>query len=133
MFFFFISKKLNREVFTKNLVTFKKWDGFKDEKFWYYEGSLKNSIFRVVHENPVYRGCLKRGLGQFADLIGGGFWGGGDRYPNAHYASKIENCFCKWTHQLEIRLVFFVFSSHQLRSLYQAETETLKLNIIGML
>ena len=33
MFFSFISKKLNWEVFTKNLVTFKKWDGVKDEKF----------------------------------------------------------------------------------------------------
>ena len=33
MFFSFISKKLNWEVFTKNLVTFKKWDGVKDKKF----------------------------------------------------------------------------------------------------
>ena len=47
-----------------------------------------------VYENAVCRGCLKRGFGQFANLIGGGF-GGGGRYPNAHYASKFENCFCK--------------------------------------
>ena len=33
MFFSLISKKLNWEVFTKNLITFKKWDGVKDEKF----------------------------------------------------------------------------------------------------
>ena len=42
-----------------------------------------------VYENAVCRGYLKRGFGQFANLIGGG------RYPNAHYASKFENCFCK--------------------------------------
>ena len=33
MFFSSISKNLNRGIFTKNLVTFKKWDRFKDEKF----------------------------------------------------------------------------------------------------
>ena len=38
---------LNRkEILTKNLVTFKRWDGLKDEKFEYYGGSLKNLIFR---------------------------------------------------------------------------------------
>ena len=29
-----------------NLVTFKRWDVVKDEKFQYYGGSLKNSIFK---------------------------------------------------------------------------------------
>ena len=29
-----------------NLVTFKTWNGVKDEKFEYYGGSLKNPIFR---------------------------------------------------------------------------------------
>ena len=33
MFFSVITKNLNREILTKNLVTFKKWDGVKDEKF----------------------------------------------------------------------------------------------------
>ena len=33
-------------VITKNLVTFKRWDGVKDEKFEYYGGSPKNPIFR---------------------------------------------------------------------------------------
>ena len=28
-----ITKNLNREILTKNLVTFKRWDGVKDEKF----------------------------------------------------------------------------------------------------
>ena len=27
-----ISKNLNWEILTKNLVAFKRWDGFKDEK-----------------------------------------------------------------------------------------------------
>ena len=29
----FLTKNLNWEILTKNLVTFKRWDGFKDEKF----------------------------------------------------------------------------------------------------
>ena len=31
MFFFVITKNLNWEILTKNLVTFKRWDGGKDE------------------------------------------------------------------------------------------------------
>ena len=33
MFFSVINKNLNREILTKNLVTFQRWDGVKDEKF----------------------------------------------------------------------------------------------------
>ena len=33
MFLSFITKNLNWEVLTKNLVTFKRWDGVKDEQF----------------------------------------------------------------------------------------------------
>ena len=33
MFFSVIYKNLNWEILTKNLVTFKKWEGVKDEKF----------------------------------------------------------------------------------------------------
>ena len=33
MFFSVINKKLNWEILTKNLVTFKRWNGVKDEKF----------------------------------------------------------------------------------------------------
>ena len=33
MFFSVITKNLNWEILTKNLVTFKKQDGVKDEKF----------------------------------------------------------------------------------------------------
>ena len=33
MFFSVITKKLNWEILTKDLVTFKRWDGVKNEKF----------------------------------------------------------------------------------------------------
>ena len=33
MFFSVITKNLNWEILTKNLVTFIRWDGVKDEKF----------------------------------------------------------------------------------------------------
>ena len=33
MFFFAITKNSNWEILTKNLVTFKRWEGIKDEKF----------------------------------------------------------------------------------------------------
>ena len=33
MFFSVINKNLNREISTKNLVTFKRWDMVKDKKF----------------------------------------------------------------------------------------------------
>ena len=42
--FFCDNKELNWEILTRNLVTFKRWDWVKDEKF-YYVGSMKNSIF----------------------------------------------------------------------------------------
>ena len=48
-------------VITKNLVTFKRWDGVKDEKLEYYGGSPKNPIFRGgVHEKPIYKGELPK-------------------------------------------------------------------------
>ena len=85
MFFFVITKNLNWEILTKNLVTFKRWYRVKDEKFGYYGGSLKNPIFgEGFTKNQCIGGnCLKRGkLRQFADLrvrlgekkVGGG-WG----------------------------------------------------------
>ena len=33
MFFSVATKNLNWEILTKNLVTFKRWDEIKDEKF----------------------------------------------------------------------------------------------------
>ena len=47
MFSSVITKNLTWKILTKNLVTFKRWDGVKDEKFSYYGGSLKNPIFRA--------------------------------------------------------------------------------------
>ena len=43
----------------------------KFEYYGYYGGSLKNPIFRggwVTKSQYIGRSCLKRGLGQFADL-----------------------------------------------------------------
>ena len=58
---------------TKNLATFKRWDGIRDEKLKYYGGSLKNPIFRSKGSRKTNilggRDCLKRSeLEQFADL-----------------------------------------------------------------
>ena len=66
---FFDIKNLTWKILFKNLVTLKKWDGVKDEKFYYYEGSLKNLIFSGwgFTKKLIYRrDCLKwfkRGLG----------------------------------------------------------------------
>ena len=46
MFFSVITKNLNWEILTTNLVIFKSCTGVKDEKIKYYEGKLKNLIFR---------------------------------------------------------------------------------------
>ena len=52
IFFSVITKNLIWEILTKNFVTFKRWDGVKDENF----------IFMRVYEKPIYRGnCLKGG------------------------------------------------------------------------
>ena len=50
------------EKLTKNLVTFKRLDGIKDEKNWYYEVHWKIQFLRGrVYEKPIYReNCLKR-------------------------------------------------------------------------
>ena len=75
MFFSVITKNLNWEILTKNLVTFKRWGGIKDEKFQYYGGSLKNPIFRGFTKKQYNVGGLpKKGGGdleQFANLRGG--------------------------------------------------------------
>ena len=58
-----ITKNLNSEILTKNLVTFKRWDGVKDKKLWYYGCSLKNpSLMWGFTKNQYIRGiCLKSG------------------------------------------------------------------------
>ena len=61
MFFSVQTKNLNWEILTKNLVTFKRWDGVKDEKFQFYRGSLKNLIFKEgVCEKPICMGELPK-------------------------------------------------------------------------
>ena len=68
MFLPLITKNLKRKILNKNLVTFKRWDGVKDEKFQYYADSLKTN-----HEKLIYRRKLpKKGeLGKFADFLSG--------------------------------------------------------------
>ena len=53
VFFSAITKNLNWEISTKNLVTFKIWTVVKDEKFQYCGSSLKNPIFRGEHEKQM--------------------------------------------------------------------------------
>ena len=73
MFFSVITKNLNQAILTMNLVTFPRWDGVKDKKFEYYDGSPKNPIFRKGSRKTNIQGGLpKKGeLGQFLDLRGG--------------------------------------------------------------
>ena len=62
MFFSVITKNLNWEILTINLVTFKIWDRIKDKKFWCYGGSLKNLIFkgeRFTKNQYIEGNCLK--------------------------------------------------------------------------
>ena len=80
-----------------NLVTFKRWDGVKDEKFLCHGGSLKNLVFRGWgggHEKPIHTAELAKkerldsllisgGLGEKQG--GRGFWGGG----GAHYEQAV--------------------------------------------
>ena len=62
MFFSYITKNLNWEILTENLVTFKRWDGAKHEK------SLISWRFRekfdggggLGHEKPIYKGELPK-------------------------------------------------------------------------
>ena len=60
-----MTKNLDWEILTKNLVTFKRWDWVEDEKFECYWSSLENLIFKGGWGGPrktIYRGnCLKRG------------------------------------------------------------------------
>ena len=92
MFFSAITKNLNWEILSKNLVTFKRWDENKDENFNIMEVHWKVWLLGGFTKKQYIRGdCLNRGwLGQFTDLIGSlGKKEGGvfevSGYPNAHY------------------------------------------------
>ena len=52
------TKNSNWEVLTKNLITFKRSDGVKDEKFQYFGGLLKNPIFREGFTKDHYIGGI---------------------------------------------------------------------------
>ena len=52
------TKNSNWEVLTKNLITFKRSDGVKDEKFQYFGGSLKTPIFREGFTKDHYIGGI---------------------------------------------------------------------------
>ena len=47
-YFSVVTKNLNWEIVTINLVTFKSWDGIQGGKFSYCRGLLKNLILRGV-------------------------------------------------------------------------------------
>ena len=85
MFFYGMTTNLNWEILTKNLVTFKRWDGGKDEKFYYHGVHWKIQFLGSGgHEKPIYRGELsKKGVwtvckfkGGLAKERGWCFWGG---------------------------------------------------------
>ena len=48
-----MTKNLNWEILTKNLVTFKRWDRVGDDKFSYYAGSLKNMTFNAYYDTKI--------------------------------------------------------------------------------
>ena len=58
MLFSTIPKNFNWEILIKNLVTFKRWDGVKDEKFQYYGDPLKNPIFRRGSQKTSIQGGI---------------------------------------------------------------------------
>ena len=72
MFFPVITQFSNLVISKRcNLVTFKRWDGFKDEKFRNYAGLLKIPIYRGFGKKQyIRRNCLKGELTQFVDLRG---------------------------------------------------------------
>ena len=70
MFFPVITQFSNLVISKRcNLVIFKRWDGFKDEKFWNYAGLLKIPIYRgFAKKQYIGRNCLKGELTKFVDL-----------------------------------------------------------------
>ena len=72
MFFTGVTKNLNWEILTENIVTFKRWDGAKNEKFYHHGDSQKNLMGGGGHEKPINRGELpKRGASTVCRFKGG--------------------------------------------------------------
>ena len=101
MFLSVITENLKWEILTKNLVTFKRWDGVKDEKFQYYAGLLKIRFIGGSQKTTYSRKFSKKRGSWAACIINGGAWQkrgavflrgvGSEWYPNAHY--KLGNNF----------------------------------------
>ena len=63
MFCSVITKNSNWEILTKNIVTFKRQYGVKDEKLFAGFTEKPNFLGKGIHEKPLCRGdCLKIGL-----------------------------------------------------------------------
>ena len=61
MFFSVLTKNLNWEILTKNLVTFKRWTGVKDKNFDIMEVHWKIQFLgRVSPKNNIWGNYLKR-------------------------------------------------------------------------
>ena len=98
MFFSIITKNLNRETLTKNLVIFQRW------------GGLRLKIFNIMGVH------WKKQLGQFSDLRGGFRE---DWYSNAHYGDSTYQIWslCKSkqfkamraNHVINFLQIFFIF------------------------
>ena len=60
MAFSVMTRNLNLEILAKNLLTFKRWDEVKDEKFNILEAHWKSQFLKGVHEKPIYQNLLTR-------------------------------------------------------------------------
>ena len=88
MFFPVTTKNSNWEILTKNLVTSKRWDGVKDEKFWrfteksyfYGEGGSQKKLYKEEFPKKGVLDSFGRfegeGKGGLANKRGWCFWGG---------------------------------------------------------
>ena len=62
MFFSVITKNLNWEILTKNLVTFKRWMGLRMKSFSIMGVHWKIRFLGEIHEKPIYsEGLPKKG------------------------------------------------------------------------
>ena len=73
---------IQTKILTNTLVTFKRWDGVKDEKFKYFWGSLKNLILmRGSRKTTIQWGLPKKRAwtvkGTLGEKEGGSIFDGG--------------------------------------------------------
>ena len=57
-----ITRNINWQILTKNLVTFKRSNGVNDEKHQYYGGSLKTAIIRAAIRTfqEIFNRCVAK-------------------------------------------------------------------------